>query len=110
MVLKFTKSKYTRDPELERLYHSKEWKQLRNEVLLEHRGICSNCGQLIRGRYIVHHTTPATPDNFFNKEILTLLCLECHNTVTFSEHVKRQVPQAGLLSGLDKPDFIPPSL
>lgn len=101
--------KYTfeRDPELERLYHSTKWKKTRAKILADRRGVCEECGKAILGRYVVHHKTPATPANFFDLDILELVCIECHNRLTFSEHIKRQRPQAPLLSGSDAPTFLP---
>lgn len=74
---------------VEPLYHTSKWKRTRNYIIERSAGKCERCGKLITGRFIVHHMTPATPQNFYDEEILQLLCIECHNTVTFVEGVKR---------------------
>ncbi|MDR0918710.1 MAG: HNH endonuclease [Oscillospiraceae bacterium] len=50
---------------------------------------CNACGKLIRGKSIVDHIIPITPENNDDPDItlnwdnLQLLCLHCHNEKTF---------------------------
>jgi len=73
-----------------RLYDTQRWRRTRSIVVERAGGRCERCGKMITGRFIVHHKTPATFENFYNLDILQLLCIECHNTVTFIGNVKRK--------------------
>ena len=78
------------DSPVARLYDTQRWRRTRSMVVERAGGRCERCGKMITGRFIVHHKTPATFENFYNPDILQLLCIECHNTVTFVENVKRK--------------------
>lgn len=71
------------------LYHTERWERFRRLVIDRAGGRCERCGKMITGRFIVHHITPATHENFFDLDNLQLLCIECHNTVTFVDKIKR---------------------
>lgn len=72
-----------------RLYKTAKWLRCKDYVIDRAGGKCERCGKMITGRFIVHHKTPATFENFYNLDILQLLCIECHNTVTFVEGINR---------------------
>lgn len=75
-------------------YKSKAWQQCRASFIGERRsidgGLCEHCKSK-RG-YIVDHIIEITPDNIndvnitLNHSNLQYLCLECHNTKTFSKN------------------------
>lgn len=78
------------DSPVEALYNTKRWDRFRRLVIDRAGGRCERCGKMITERFIIHHMKPATRENFFDLDNLQLLCLECHNTVTFVENVKRK--------------------
>ena len=74
------------------LYHSKEWQQLRNQLMLERTNengelLCEKCGRPILKRYdcIAHHRTELTDENVkdykisLNPENVELIHFRCHN-------------------------------
>jgi 5-methylcytosine-specific restriction endonuclease McrA len=72
-------------------YKLAAWRRVRDEVFHERGARCEICGQFIRGRYVVHHLVPLSPETIddeaiaYGKDNLQLLCLECHNTLTLSK-------------------------
>jgi len=72
------------------LYHTKRWERTKHAIIERAAGTCERCHKPITERFIVHHMTPATPSNFYDTENLQLLCLACHNTVTFVDGVMRE--------------------
>lgn len=75
--------------ELEKQYHTKRWEQMKLYILDRDNGICQRCGKLITSRFIIHHKHLATLDNFYDPANLELLCIECHNYVTFVEGINK---------------------
>ena len=74
------------------LYHSKEWQQLRDQLMIERVNedgqlICCRCGKPILKRYdcIGHHKIELTEENVndfeisLNPEHIELICFRCHN-------------------------------
>lgn len=74
---------------LEHLYHTSKWSKLRDYVVARDEGTCRRCHKIILGKFICHHTELANEDNFFDEDIVELLCFDCHQHVTFSEDMKR---------------------
>lgn len=85
-------------------YNSPQWKVKRKEIRIRDRMICQHCKKPIKGVYmelkdgrkflrygIVDHIIELTDDNVCDYDIalnnnnLQLLCLNCHNTKTFSQ-------------------------
>lgn len=75
--------------ELEKQYHTKRWEQMKLYILDRDNGICQRCGKLITTRFIIHHKHLATLGNFYDPANLELLCIECHNYVTFVEGINK---------------------
>ena len=49
-------------------YNSKEWKRLRNEIIVRDRGCDLACdGYEIQGNIIIHHMNPITPEDIINR-------------------------------------------
>ena len=72
-----------RGTELGKLYHTKRWARTKADVIAREDGICQRCHKRIYSRFIVHHVGLADEDHFFDEDRLELLCLKCHNYVTF---------------------------
>lgn len=66
-----------------RLYNTKRWQEVKEYVIERDKGRCQECGKLIVGRFIIHHKELANQSNFFNTDILELVCQKCHNKITF---------------------------
>ena len=68
--------------ELDKFYHSTQWKKLRRYIVLSRRGICERCG---KPGSEVHHKIPLTINNVIDSNIslnpdnLELLCKSCHD-------------------------------
>ena len=71
-------------------YHSKEWQQVREYVLMRDSYLCRICGQPAEE---VHHKIHLTPGNLYdprvslNPDNLISLCKDCH----FKEHVADKI-------------------
>ena len=71
-------------------YHSKQWQQVREYVLMRDSYLCRICGQPAEE---VHHKIHLTPENLYdprvnlNPDNLISLCRECH----FKEHVADKI-------------------
>ena len=71
-------------------YHSKEWQQVREYVLMRDSYLCRICGAPAEE---VHHKIHLTPGNLYdprvnlNPDNLISLCKECH----FKEHVADKI-------------------
>ena len=49
-------------------YNSKEWKRLRNEIIVRDKGCDLACdGYEIQGNIIIHHMNPITPEDIINR-------------------------------------------
>lgn len=70
--------------ELRKLYRTTRWYRLRS-VVLQQEPFCPECKDE-SGLYVattdVHHTVKATPENFFDREILQALCAPHHSRHT----------------------------
>lgn len=77
----------------DKLYHTNRWERTKQLVIAREHGICQRCGKKILSRFIIHHTELANEQNFFDDSRLQLLCLECHNYVTFHEGMRRTYTQ-----------------
>lgn len=75
--------------QVRKLYHTSRWQTTKNHVIERCGGRCQMCHRMITDRFIVHHIHIATLSNFFDENNLTLLCIECHNTVTFHYGVNK---------------------
>lgn len=68
-------------------YRSKEWKQVRNEVIVRDNGCDLGMdGYEIFDRIYVHHMNPATIENYRNDDIERLLNPEFLVCVSFNTH------------------------
>lgn len=77
-----------------KFYKSKAWQDCRASFIGERRsidgGLCEHCRKKIG--HIVDHIEEISPDNIndvnitLNHKNLQYLCLNCHNTKTFSKH------------------------
>ena len=75
--------------EVDRLYNTQKWQRTKKEVIARDAGRCQICNRLIKGRFIIHHKSIATIENFYNIDNLELLDIRCHNAITFGSGVKR---------------------
>lgn len=91
---------------LEKLYRTGRWSRMKDYVIDRENGICQRCGKLIIDNFIVHHKTIATKENFFDSDNLELLCLECHNHVTFVDNVRRSDSQIYTIKETENTDLI----
>ena len=74
-------------------YNSKEWKRLRNEIIVRDRGCDLACdGYEIQGNIIIHHMNPITPediinrnDDILNPEYLISTVLNTHNAIHYGD-------------------------
>jgi len=66
--------------DIERLYHSREWKRVSKYVMIRDMYKCQQCGGLAR---IVHHILPVrlNPERFFGSGNCIALCVECHDVI-----------------------------
>ncbi len=72
-------------------YNSKEWKKLRNEIIVRDKGCDLACdGYEIQGNIIIHHMNPVTPediinrsDSLLNPEYLISTVLNTHNAIHY---------------------------
>lgn len=71
--------------QLDDLYQSQRWRELRQKVLSDHKFRCDYCGKRINDKFIVHHKQLATRNNFFDEDNLVPMHVSCHNHVTFIE-------------------------
>ena len=94
------------DSPVARLYDTQRWRRTRSIVVERAGGRCERCEKMITGRFIVHHKTPATFENFYDLDNLQLLCIECHNTVTFVKNVKRKESEIYSIDTLPVKDLI----
>ncbi|WP_243198154.1 HNH endonuclease [Weissella diestrammenae] len=75
-------------------YNSSKWRKLRNQVRTDKRMHSDMSGKLIKGKSIVDHIIPITPDNYMDDDItlnpdnLQLLSIEEHNVKTFGKKEK----------------------
>ncbi|WP_339164705.1 HNH endonuclease [Siminovitchia sp. FSL H7-0308] len=66
----------------DKIYQTQAWRKLRQYYYDSQHGICERCGS---PGDIVHHTIPITKENVndpsitLNKDLLELLCHDCHN-------------------------------
>lgn len=74
-------------------YSSKEWKRLRNEIIVRDKGCDLACdGYEIQGNIIIHHMNPITPediinrnDDLLNPEYLISTVLNTHNAIHYGD-------------------------
>ena len=74
-------------------YNSKEWKRLRNEIIVRDKGCDLACdGYEIQGNIIIHHMNPITPediinrnDDLLNPEYLISTVLNTHNAIHYGD-------------------------
>lgn len=89
-----------------KFYRSKEWKQLREEVIKRDMNICQRCGKLILGKAEceVDHIKEITPQNCRNLDIIlnvnNLQCL-CHNCHTFKTNLDKNALNHNLSDGFN---------
>ena len=95
-----------RTPEAEqyrKLYQAKQWRVLREHVLLRDRFICQRCKCFLkRGRShpqsaVVHHIKAhkGDPDLFFDIGNLQAVCWSCHSGVIQSEEARGYSTEIG---------------
>lgn len=75
--------------DIKQLYRRKKWNDVKREIIARDNGRCQECHKLITGRFIIHHKTPATLDNFYDRNNLELVCQECHNKLTFHDDINQ---------------------
>ena len=70
----------------DQFYHSKEWKSMRNLVMFDHGGLCTQCARLDMTvpADVVDHIIPISVDwdQRLNRDNLQPLCHSCHNKKT----------------------------
>ena len=74
-------------------YNSKEWKRLRNEIIVRDKGCDLACdGYEIQGNIVIHHMNPVTPediinrsDSLLNPEYLISTVLNTHNAIHYGD-------------------------
>lgn len=91
---------------IEYLYHTSKWARTRDVIIARESGRCQRCGKMIVGRFIIHHTALATETNFYDQDILQLLCFDCHQHVTFVEGMSRTAKTEGDLFEHNSVDLI----
>jgi len=70
-----------------RLYVSKEWRELRFNLIVERGPICKRCSKVVidTSKLIGHHKIAISPNNIndinvtLNKDNVELICFDCHN-------------------------------
>lgn len=74
-------------------YRSKEWRKVRNEVLLRDNGFDLACdGYNIPGKVLIHHMNPITlkdiqqrNDEILNPEYLICVSMDTHNAIHYGD-------------------------
>lgn len=74
-------------------YRSKEWRSIRNQVLLRDNGFDLACdGYTIPGKVLIHHMNPITlrdiqqrNDEILNPEYLICVSLDTHNAIHYGD-------------------------
>ncbi|MBI9014366.1 MAG: HNH endonuclease [Clostridiales bacterium] len=78
---------YVREEEIVKFYHSREWKKVREAVLIRDNYLCQNCikDNIIKSAEIVHHIVEIKDDWSKRLSISNCksLCLKCHNSIHF---------------------------
>lgn len=77
----------------QRFYRSREWKQVRNEVIIRDMGCdLGMAGYEITGKVIIHHMNPATrvdmtndAEVLLNPEYLICVSMETHNALHYGD-------------------------
>ncbi len=72
---------------VKKFYLSKEWIELRRNLIIERGPICQRCKTIYTdtSKLIGHHTIELTPENVINpsislnKELIEIICHDCHN-------------------------------
>lgn len=77
-----------RDQELHKFYNSKQWRDIRKEVLLRDLYTCITCGQ--RAEIVDHIVEIKDGGCRTCKDNLQSLCRACHNTKTKQEVQRRK--------------------
>ena len=74
-------------PELQRFYASRRWRELRERLVIERRGVCDRCGKDFSddtSRLVAHHKKHLTdetlkdPNVAVNPDNVEILCAHCH--------------------------------
>lgn len=74
-------------PELQRFYGSRQWRELRDMLVVAHQGKCDRCGKdysTDKYQLIAHHKEHLTDDNLkdpaiaLNPDNIEILCAHCH--------------------------------
>lgn len=73
----------------EELYKTEKWRTLRNGLLRVH-PFCTICGS--SEKLQVHHIDPprGNPAKFYDVGNLSVVCAECHRTITQAEIIRRR--------------------
>ena len=78
----------------QKFYRSKEWKQLRNNIIVRDNGCDLGCeDRPIFGKIIVHHMNPITPDKIDDFEYIldpdSMICVsqETHNAIHYGNEI-----------------------
>lgn len=74
-------------------YHSKEWRQLRNQIIVRDNGMdLAHDDRPINGKIYIHHLEPITVDdilqgrsNVFDPENLISVSFETHNAIHYGD-------------------------
>lgn len=64
-----------------KIYHTKRWEKVRQQVIFRDKDICYFCGQLILKRRTIHHKEELNEDNYTDDLIAYNLdnLVECHD-------------------------------
>ena len=82
----------------QQLYHSPEWKRIRDQVILRDNGCDLGVdGYYIRHNIYIHHMNPITPEDILRHSVFTvnpeyLICvsLDTHNAIHYGDASKLQ--------------------
>lgn len=81
--------KYLRNKEADAFYHSKEWKAVRNQVIMRDKGLCVQClkSKVIKQAEAVDHIIPLKVAWQLRLTMSNLqsLCDTCHNKKTAAD-------------------------
>lgn len=73
--------------EHKKIYETKRWQIVRQQVINRDRDICQKCGKFILKKRTIHHIIELTDENYTNDAIaygldnLQELCFKCHNNI-----------------------------
>jgi 5-methylcytosine-specific restriction protein A len=88
----YDKQRYRSDPSYIKLYHSKEWRAIREQAMIRDHGLCQEClkHERIEQAKVVDHIKRVDEHPELRLELSNLqsLCKACHNKKTANEMQK----------------------